>query len=350
MTPLLPKNFQYGPFDLPDTADQTEPGPLSPNPGYTTPTSWASTDPTTFYGIRDLVQQQFGQYVGLDATEVGRALEEFGRQYFQTNRFFPTVTDVQRSGEFLVTLERRAVRSDVLPPIYAIDTPQGRIIYSNRATSVLPVALTPTQTQHFEPAKPGNVPGSKPGLEIGAPGTEAIQTMTPEEVNNILNLEALQPKPTGGSGASVRYDKDQLAEAIRDRWRTLLREEPADPYSLANQFISDANSALRQGSTKDFETWVLNKIRATDKYTVLYGKKDPSQSEVDYLQSFLNITGQYGLRASDANRIVKRGLKSGAAPASFAEQVAGSKAVEGLGTGDLSRRFANLLGQLGMGA
>ena len=317
--------------------------------------SWASSDPITFYGIRDLIQEQFGQYVGLTATEVGRILDDFGQSYYNTSQGgWPTWAEVTQSGELLTSLERRAVHSDVLPSTFIVDTPTGRVIYQNNAGNVVPTAAAGLGEFTYQGKPAALVSGGRLAAPPGAGNRIAIDEnmvpqMTEEQVNEVLNLAALDMTPAGGGGGGRRvvYDKDQLAEAIRDRWRTIMREEPADVYGLVDEYITAANDFLNQGGAKDFDTWILNRMRSTPKYRTLYEHKDGSQSELDYLNSFVGQVNQFGLDARVANAHVVRGLISGPAPASFAESVAQSADVQGIGTGDMSRRFASLLQQLG---
>ena len=62
-------------------------------------------------------------------------------------------------------------------------------------------------------------------------------------------------------------------------------------------------------------------MRSEARYATLYGNMDPSESEDEYLDGYLQPVSQFGLRASDANEQVIRGLSSGAAPASFAQSL-----------------------------
>jgi len=152
----------------------------------------------------------------------------------------------------------------------------------------------------------------------------------------------------GGGRTALAFDRSHLAEVARDQWRTLMLEEPRNPEGLVDEYIKEANSMwLGGGAQLDFNTWVLNKIRATGRYNTLYGRKDESQSELDYLNSFRQGTAPFGLSPRIEKQELERGLTNAPAPASFQESVAFGRDVQAIGQGTFSRRFASMIDSLG---
>src|SRR3990167_3905744 len=117
---------------------------------------------------------------------------------------------------------------------------------------------------------------------------------------------------------------------------------------MVNEYIGAANQTFSAGgAAADFDTWILNRMRRESRYQTLYANMGETESELDYLDSYLQPVSQYGLRSSDANEQVIRGLASGAAPASFAQSLQGTAEVAALGQGPFSQRFARTIAQLG---
>lgn len=334
--------------------------------------SWATLDPTTFYGIRSNWYSTLKDDYGLDVTEaqVGRVLEAWAEAYREgktgvhattdatgTQYVLPTILDLENDPTPWVMLQRNIVGTDKLPKTFAIQAPEGAVqYYRNDPSQVMPVAVSKEELHQEAVANEAFGTRGQPGMSSATAAyasdllrreSLAVPTIPQEIVDSLLKPLQQQQTRSGGSGRRISFDKDQLIEAIRDRWRVLLREEPGNAGVIADEYIAAASDALRAGQPKDFDTWVLNRIRKEDRYGLLYARKDESQSELDYLNSFVPSVEGYGLPTRLAEQHLQRGMSTGAAPASFAESVAGSRDVASLGTGGLSRRFANLLNQLG---
>jgi len=331
------------------------------------PPSWSTADPVAFYQFRDFIHTNLngaGWNVGAD--DVSRAVNRWASDFYRDNNRFPSGHDLLNDPTPWVIAQRQALRTDLLPATYQVQTPEGTVFYRNTvATGPMPVPVDPAELgidpnltyreQVFQLQQTAQQTGRPVSPDFTTEDGQAVASLQPadtipaldaEYVTGILNTAALTAT-SGGGGRQVVYDKDQLAEAVRDRWRTILREEPGDAYRIAEEFIASANDFASQGGSRDFDTWILNRMRTTDRYQMLYAHKDESQSELDYLNSFVAQVGQFGLNPRIANSQVVRGLSTGAAPASFAESVGQSADVQAMGTGDMSRRFASLLQQLG---
>ncbi len=330
------------------------------------PPSWSSVDPALFFGIRDQLLAEWALQLGVPvsrlpvtAGEASRVLNQFGESFRDRTGELPeNFIDVQNDPEVWTRLARRGNNSDILPPLFQVETPQGRVIFRNTIDSVRPMQITeeealgpPSSSSRFDVGFGANESQRDPALsEEGR--TSALRILggpviDPAVLANLMGQTATTTSGSGGGRGTLRFDRDQLAEGIRERWRTILREDPSNLGGLVSEFEAAANSMWKAGGAqKDFDTWVLNRMKGTPQYRRLYGRKDPQQSEVEYLQGFLSAE-QFGLDPRIANREVVRGLSTGAAPASFAESVAFSRDVQALGQGSFSRRFANLINQLG---
>ena len=310
-------------------AGAQEADPYSPAPR--TP-SWSSAQPRVFYQIRDLLLQ--ATEIPLSEGAASRALNDYGMFTFRSTGRYPTWSEVRLDPRAVVELQRSALRTDMLPSVFVVETPQGRVWYDNTASKgPLPVARgdRPENIGEFEDMASGNIP-----------------SYTPEELEGLIDFAALQPKRTGASRARLRFDPDQLSEFFRERWRQRLREEPAQLGNLVSEFIAKANQSFSGGgAATDADAWISQRMRSEARYATLYGNMDPSESEDEYLDGYLQPVSQFGLRASDANEQVIRGLSSGAAPASFAQSLQTTPEVVGLGQGPFSRRFAQMISRLG---
>lgn len=313
--------------------------------------SWSSQNPRLFYQIRDLLLESSELELGADAAT--RALNAYGERFQARNGRTPTWTDVRSDPEALVEMQRSALRTDMLPTVFTVATPQGTVVYENTsAKGPLPVPIAMQSDMRRMLLEQTSAEASGGGSPIAMQAYQAFNNLpvfTSDELEGLIDLTALTPKqPSGGGRASLRFDPDQLAEFFRERWRRRLREEPAQLTGLVNEFITAANQTFSAGgAAADADTWISQRMRREPRYSLLYGNMDPSQSEDEYLEGYLQPVSQFGLRASDANEQVIRGLSSGAAPASFAQSLQTTPEVVGLGQGPFSRRFAQMISRLG---
>ena len=234
----------------------------------------------------------------------------------------PTMSVSVGEGADLILQQRAAERQA------SIASPEG-----------LPAVGTPQQVQ--------DRPDFDPQDRFGT------QTISQEILSLILRPENLtggppEEEPKGGGPPRLVFDRVHAAENLRSQWRDLLLEEPNNPDGMVTEYENSANNLLRAGgATPNFETWVLNKIRATSRYGVLYGNKGEAQSETEYIDSFRQGVSPFGLNPRIEKRELERGLSTGAAPAAFQQSVAFGRDVQALNPGSFSRRFAASLNKLG---
>ena len=289
--------------------------------------SWSSQDPN-FYGLRDIMVDIVGVDIG-DAA-AGRVLNQYGATFYETNSRWPTLMDLRGDEDLFTRIVGAALRTDLLPAYFAVDGPEGRIYYDN--TTGVPRTLGPAQ--------PGDLRGDMRRAE-------KYTVFSQDEFEAYVNIDALGGT-SGGSGGSGRggqaYDKAQIGEYIDRQWGSLMLETA--PNGLVDRYVSDHTAFWREGGSLDLETWVLGEMRKTGRYQALYGRKDPSLSEGQYLGQYTNLARGTGLRGDLVNREAARGAAGGVAPQSFANSLVENRDVQALGTGDLSRRFAQTVARI----
>lgn len=169
-------------------------------------------------------------------------------------------------------------------------------------------------------------------------------------------LAGLSPigQPSGGGGGGGRdplaFDRRQLAEDATNRWRGLLLEEPDDATldSLVSDYIGKANAFWMQDAGRlDFDTFVVDQVRATDRHQTLYSKKPEFQSEDEYMGGFRQSVSQFGLGSSAELREVEAGATSGAGLSGFTERVSRTREARLAAGGGFSRQLANQMAQMG---
>ncbi len=162
-----------------------------------------------------------------------------------------------------------------------------------------------------------------------------------------------QPKPRSGGGGSrgrgrqpAVFDRAQLTEGATDRWRGLMLEEPAMIDSVVDDYMKDANAFwMSRGGQLDFDTYVLNKMRDTARYSTLYGRKPEHLSEEEYIGQYASAVGRFGLNPRATRREVEAGLQSGAGAAGFTERVSRTREVQN--QAGFSQRLAQTVAGLG---
>ncbi len=172
-------------------------------------------------------------------------------------------------------------------------------------------------------------------------------------------LASLQPirQPTGGSGSrgagrtAIVFDRAELIEGATERWRGMLLEPPDDSAisRLVSDYMKDANAFwMKEAGRRDFDTFVVDRIRQQPRYNYLYSKKPGFQSETEYLGGFRQVAGGLGLNASATLREVEAGASTGVGLAGFGERLSGIREVRTANAGAFSQRIAASAGQMGL--
>ena len=150
----------------------------------------------------------------------------------------------------------------------------------------------------------------------------------------------------------MAFDRAQLAEQVTERWRSLLLEEPdqATIDSIVSDYISQANAFwMKEAGRLDLDTFIVNRVRATTRYTYLYEKKPDFQSEGEYMQGFKQTTARFGLGSTATLRETEAGAHSGVGLAGFGERVGRTREARLTNAGTYSQRFAASMAQSGIG-
>ena len=152
----------------------------------------------------------------------------------------------------------------------------------------------------------------------------------------------------GGGRAEPVWDRAELQRAVTDMWQQYLREIPANSQALADQFIQAATSFYSEGGDLDFETWMLGKIRQSNRYAVLYGHKPEGVTEEDYMGRVQNVVSQFGFNPQMQEEEIIKGMTAPVNLQSFAERLAGTRQYQVANRGDLSQMFASAFQGLGV--
>ncbi len=140
-------------------------------------------------------------------------------------------------------------------------------------------------------------------------------------------------KPRGGSGrgrptaAQLRnmFDIDQLTEDANKMWGAYLLEDSKDARSIATEYV-DAIVASGGEQELDYQTFVLNKIRATNRHSLLYTNKPEGMDELQYVQPYAqaatSVIGGGGQTGRTANDVAASGAALGASSSAFSSRLA----------------------------
>ena len=174
----------------------------------------------------------------------------------------------------------------------------------------------------------------------------------------VADFQAIR-QPSAGSGrrgpagrTAIVFDRAELIEGATERWRGMLLEPPDDAAiaSLVSDYTTDANAFwMREGGRRDFDTFVLDRIRQQTRYNYLYSKKPGFQSEAEYLGGFRQIVGQTGINPQAGLREIEAGASSGAGLAGFGERVSRTREVELTNVGGFGNQFAQTMAASGLG-
>ena len=242
-----------------------------------------------------------------------------------------------------------------MPSLFRVD---GTAYYNHPMTGPRPINEGNMNTA----LGPGGIDAA---LESGELNNSGVLQVNPDNQWSFDQFDAirqsLSPISGGGGGggggggagrAPAVFDRAQLEESALQRWRGLLLEEPDEGTltQLVSDYIAQANAFwMNDGGRLDYDTYVVNKVRATDRHTYLYAKKAEFQSEEEYMGGFRQTVGQFGLGDRAALRETEAGAHSGVGLAGFGERVGRTSEARLASTGSYSQRFAASMAQSGLG-
>lgn len=298
--------------------------------------SWSSRDPVNFYSIRDAIQRYMLDRFGINISAT--ALNQVMNAYAGSESF--TFSQLVGDEAFWTQAQRRALGSQNLPDWFWVNNPGGgRTLYNNTGGFPVPASID----DWLEATQPKSL-----GDRYSNPPTGSayfLPVMDQDVFEAALNLDAFGLSRRGGGGrAAPVWDRAALYESIRSIWRPLMVEDA--PANLADEYVSEWTAFSRQGGSLDLQTWVLNKMRGTGRYQSIYAHKPAELSETEYIGQYRQIAEQTGLRDALVSRETLRGAAGGAAPQAFANSLMENRDVQAMGTGNLSRRFAQTIARI----
>ena len=126
--------------------------------------------------------------------------------------------------------------------------------------------------------------------------------------------------PSGPTAQDIRnqFDLDELTEAATNMWRSYLVEEPTEARNIAKSYVDAVVSTMGEEKL-DFNTFVLNKIKGSTRYDLVYQNKPEGVSELQYIQPFLqSAAAVMGSNNQEAlSDVVGGGAALGASSADF---------------------------------
>jgi len=131
----------------------------------------------------------------------------------------------------------------------------------------------------------------------------------------------------GPTSAQIRdsFDEDQLTEAANKMWGAYLVEDAPNARGIAKGYI-DAVVAGRGEKTIDFETFVLERIRKTNRHKLVYRNKPEGASELEYIspytQAATSVIGGAGRPGGTASDVAAGGAALGASSDAFRDRLA----------------------------
>ena len=143
------------------------------------------------------------------------------------------------------------------------------------------------------------------------------------------------------------FDVDQLTDAATNIWRAYNVEEPAKAKQLAQSYI-DTIVATRGEKEIDFETFVVNQVKKSDRYKVLYQNKPDGITELAYIQPFVQSATMVMGGGNAMNDVVAGGAALGANADSFRGRLARTDEAKNTTsfTNDLENRMRAVKGVL----
>lgn len=173
----------------------------------------------------------------------------------------------------------------------------------------------------------------------------------------VADFQAIrQPSAGPGRGAvgrsAIVFDRAELTEGATERWRGMLLEPPDDAAidGLVSDYMKDANAFwMKEAGRRDFDTFVLDRIRQQPRYNYLYSKKPGFQSEAEYMTGFRNVVAGAGVNPTAGLREIEAGASSGAGLAGFGERVSRTREARLVNVGGFGNQLAQNMAASGLG-
>lgn len=184
-------------------------------------------------------------------------------------------------------------------------------------------------------------------------GFDQLKSAAVNWYNNIMPFNATASRGGGGGGGGGRartpeeirnqFDVDELTERATEIWRGILLTDDFDARGMAQAYV-DAIVASKGEKRIDFDTFIRNKARETDRHASIYTHFKPGAlSEEQYLQPF-HAAAQQVLRPENAADVAIGGAQFGADSATFGARLRRSEEATGSAPfiGELESRLSDL--------
>ena len=303
-----------------------------------------------------LFQEQYGQQVELlidilqanvEDVQEWRArpyVREYLRSWLQDYGRAPSVFEAARDPGFIMGGMRLPTYADQLPAYFIVNTAQGPVFYDN-STFAGPVAVP---HESYDPARESLAAYEgdwRPQLPTGVPIISEQDFATYQQM-----YEEWRPVGAGAGGRTApTFDRRALDETVRSNWQRMLLETPAESSRLVDSYIQEATSFyLETGTQLNMQAWLLEEMRSTPRYRLMYGSKPAGMSEDDYLGRVSGVVGQYGLSPSSEVEQTVKGMASPVNLSSLSERLSRLREYWVGHRGGLSQKFQQTFEGLGV--
>ena len=271
--------------------------------------------------------------------------------YFDRNGRWPTASELVGWDVFQQSINTLASGTPYLPPVF---TYNGTPYYNDPLIGPKTIGQGAVPEDFLRTAGGADMDTNELQflMRFGqvSPNRQNIPAFDAESLRELLgNLSPVRARGSGGGGAgrsAITFDRNQLLESARDRWGGLMLETPDEIEGIVDQYIKEANSFwMNKGGQLDFDTYLVNQMRATPRYKTLYRRKQSFETEEEYMARYRGTVAQFGLNERATQRETTAGLRSGAGAAGFASRVSRTREAQ-LQPG-FSQRLAQTVASLG---
>ena len=313
-----------------------------------------------------LFQEQYGQQVELliDILQANvpdvqewRArpyVQEYLRSWLQDYGRAPSVGEALNDPGFTLGGMKLPTYADQLPTYFIVNTAQGPVLYDNSTLAgPAPVPISPENYPiRWSPTWDDPQQGAV-GFEHAAPQLPAgIPVVSEQDFAAYQQLYEEWRGPGGGGGGgrtAPTFDRRALDETVRSNWQRMLLETPAESSRLVDSYIQEATSFyLETGTQLNMQAWLLEEMRSTPRYRLMYGSKPAGMSEDDYLGRVSGVVGQYGLSPSSEVEQTVKGMASPVNLSSLSERLSRLREYWVGHRGGLSQKFQQTFEGLGV--
>lgn len=129
-------------------------------------------------------------------------------------------------------------------------------------------------------------------------------------------------KPTAAE-IRAQFDLDHLTRIAQETGRQYLVEDLDDPRAIAQAYV---DKVVATGAEQDinYETFLINRIKKTDRWAQIYRNKPEGVNELNYIQPFAQSAMQAlgGNRGQGISKVVGEGAALGGSAQSFSARLA----------------------------